>query len=89
MKNTRFFLSLTAAQQRKFMAFASAYGDAYARGNDNRDERLLSLPHHKRIAINDAIALEARFLEEFACNALCKCYRNISKKLLELQQLPF
>ncbi len=75
MKNTRFFLSLTAAQQRKFMAFASAYGDAYARGNDNRDERLLSLPHHKRIAINDAIALEARFLEEFAPAVIAEAKR--------------
>lgn len=66
MENTLFFASLTAAQQRKFMAFAEAYGRAYEKGQDCTDPRILSLPHHKRVAQNDALALEVRFLEEFA-----------------------
>lgn len=48
------------------MAFAEAYGSAYAKGQGCPDQRILALPHHKRIAQNDAIALEVRFLEEFA-----------------------
>ena len=66
MENTLFFASLTAAQQRKFIAFAEAYGRAYEKGQDCTDPRILSLPHHKRVAQNDALALEVRFLEEFA-----------------------
>ena len=66
MKNSLFFLTLTADQQRKFMDFATAYANAYAGVNNHQDERLMSLPHHKRIAMNDAVALEARFLEAFA-----------------------
>lgn len=75
MKNCRFFLTLTPSQQRKFMEFGAAYGDAYTRDNDNLDDRLLSLPHHKRIAINNAISLEARFLEEFAPKAIAEAKR--------------
>ena len=77
MKNSRFFFSMTPDQQRKFMDFAAAYGNAYTRGNDTRDERLLSLPHHKRIAMNDAVALEARFLEEFAPAVIAEAKRFV------------
>jgi len=80
MKNSRFFFSMTPDQQRKFMEFAAAYGNAYARGNDTRDERLLSLPHHKRIAMNDAVALEARFLEEFAPAVIAEAKRPGSSR---------
>jgi len=38
MENTLFFASLTAAQQRKFMAFADAYGRAYEKGQDGGDQ---------------------------------------------------
>ncbi len=80
MKNSRFFFSMTPDQQRKFMDFAAAYGNAYTRGNDTRDERLLSLPHHKRIAMNDAVALEARFLEEFAPAVIAEAKRPGSSR---------
>ena len=71
---------MTPDQQRKFMDFAAAYGNAYTRGNDTRDERLLSLPHHKRIAMNDAVALEARFLEEFAPAVIAEAKRPGSSR---------
>jgi hypothetical protein len=66
LENTLFFATLNAAQQRKFMAFAEAYGNAYKKGQGCTDPRILSLPHHKRIVQNEALAIEARFLEEFA-----------------------
>ncbi|WP_126447991.1 hypothetical protein [Sulfuricystis multivorans] len=66
MENTLFFTSLTAVQQRKFMAYAEAYSRAYEKSLGCTDPHILSLPHHKRVALNNALALEVRFLEEFA-----------------------
>jgi hypothetical protein len=75
MENTRYFAALSAAQQRKFMVFAEAYGRAYEKGQGCNDPRILSLPHHKRIAQFDAIALEARFLQEFAPAVVAEALR--------------
>ena len=75
MKNSLFFSSITPAQQQKYLQFASAYGSAYEKGHGCTDARLLSLPHYRRMALHDGIALEAQFLEEFAPNAVAEAKR--------------
>ncbi len=76
MEQTRLLSALSPSQQRKFMAFAEAYGRAYMKGQGCTDAHLLALPHHKRIALFDAVALEARFLEEFAPAVVAEAKRE-------------
>ena len=59
----------------RFLSKVHAYGEAYARSSELSESRLLALPHHRRIRINDAIALEAAFLEEFAPLAVAETRR--------------
>lgn len=66
MNHDRLFSTFSPAQQTLFIKYAEAYGGAYTEGNKNPDPRLSALPHHKRIALHDAVALEARFVETFA-----------------------
>lgn len=77
----------------RYLEFLRAYGDAYGKGTECSDERLLSLPHHKRIALNDALALETRFLEAFCPAVIAEAQQPDSSRhsIAEtmLQESPF
>ncbi len=62
------------------MSMVEAYGTAYLAGQAVADERLLALPHQRRVALNNAIALEARFLEEFAPEVVAEAKREDSTR---------
>lgn len=57
---------LSPDRQKHFLALAGAYGKSYMEGQKVSDPRVLSLPHHKRIMLNESIEKEAAFLAEFA-----------------------
>ena len=65
-----YLLTLTDNRRRLLLERIKAYGDAYAKSNASTDERLLVLPHHKRIKLCNALAVEHEFLEHFAPEAV-------------------
>ena len=71
---------LPPARRRLLTSMVEAYGTAYFAGQKISDKGLLSLPHHRRVALNDAIALEARFLEEFAPEVVAEAKREDSTR---------
>ena len=65
-----YLLTLTDTRRRLLLEKIKAYGDAYAKSNESTDERLLVLPHHKRVKLCNALAVEHEFLERFAPEAV-------------------
>ena len=66
-------------QQTRFYNRLRAYGKAYEQ-NLSQDERLLALPHHRRIALGGAVGLEVAFLEEFAPDVVAEAKREHSTR---------
>ena len=66
MIDSAFLASLNPAQQQKYRKFMTGHAAACVKNQQCADERLLALPHHRRIALHDLMAHEAELLEAVA-----------------------
>jgi len=75
MIDSAFLASLNPAQQQKYRKFMTGHAAACVKNQQCADERLLALPHHRRIALHDLMAHEAELLEAVAPEVIAEAKR--------------